>query len=339
MTDSRPLAIFGDWHGDVGFAIDAIRSAALANVRTMVHVGDLGLDWPGAFRGRFEARLTKHLTARGITLLASPGNHDNWRTILQLPVEADGLATWRPNIRILPRGGRTRIAGLTVGGLGGAFSVDFAHRTEGKSWWADEEPTTEEAQQLVAGGPVDILITHDAPNGVPMRGDFHLSREIEERAGRTRLLLREVIDALEPANVFCGHWHQRTIHAIDHPSGRTTRVDVLADENSRAGNAVLVWPDDPLRIEPLIIRGAQSPVPVVWSFSRAAILRSSGCWPGRRTEQGTPARGPGPAIWKRRGQASCASWTDVWRRTTHGGICPAPSALNPARLLPRSELH
>jgi hypothetical protein len=171
-------------------------------------------------------------------------------------MEADGLAPWRPNIRVLPRGGRTRIEGLVVGGIGGAFSVDFEHRTEGKSWCADEEPTAEEAQQLVAGGPVDILITHDAPAGVPRRGEFDLSPEIEDRAGRTRILLREVIDSLEPANVFCGHWHQRKIHEVDHPSGKTSRVDVLADEKSRAGNAVLVWPGDPVRIEPLIVRGA-----------------------------------------------------------------------------------
>jgi hypothetical protein len=88
VTETRPLALFGDWHGDVGFAIDAIRSAAGANVRTMVHVGDLGLDWPGAFRGRFEARLTKHLAAKGITLVVSPGNHDNWDT--------SSSCLWRP---------------------------------------------------------------------------------------------------------------------------------------------------------------------------------------------------------------------------------------------------
>jgi hypothetical protein len=43
---------------------------------------------------------------------------------------------------------------------------------------------------------------------------------------------------------------------IVHPSGRVTRVDVLASEQSKMGNGVLVYPGEPpLRIEPLFIRG------------------------------------------------------------------------------------
>lgn len=167
-----------------------------------------------------------------------------------------GLATFRGNIRVLPRGGRTTIGGLVVGGLGGAFSVDKARRREGKDWWANEEPTAEEAQKLIAGGPVDVLITHDAPAGVPVKGDFKLTPDLIERAEQTRVLLREVVDELAPPHVFCSHWHQRRIHQITHPDGRVTRVDVLSMENSREGNGVLVWPGEPpVRIEPLFIRG------------------------------------------------------------------------------------
>ena len=68
MKDHRPLAIFGDWHGDVGFGLDAIRSAAAAGVGTMLHVGDFGLDWPGALRGRyttFSLRCRRETTTTG----------------------------------------------------------------------------------------------------------------------------------------------------------------------------------------------------------------------------------------------------------------------------------
>lgn len=193
-----------------------------------------------------------------MTLIVSGGNHDNWETLESLPVESDGLAIFRSNIRVLPRAGRTQIEGLVVGALGGAFSVDYEHRTEGKDWWSSEEPTAEEAQKLIAGGPIDILITHDAPGGVPLKGDFELPRELTARADLTRILLREVVDYLAPANVFCGHWHQRRIHELGHADGRVSRIDVLNKENSREGNAVLVWPGEaPLRIEPLSIRGPQ----------------------------------------------------------------------------------
>lgn len=253
----EPFAVAGDWHGNLGWAIMAIRSAAREGVRTILHVGDFGFDWPGPKRARYEERLNKYLLQFGIILVVSGGNHDNWETLKKLPVEQDGLAIFRSNIRVLPRGGRTELGGLIIGGLGGAFSVDYGHRTQGKDWWGDEEPTPEEAQRLIARGPVDVLITHDAPTGVPLAGDFQLPPELIARADRTRHLLREVVDALAPPHVFCGHWHQRRIHELVHSDGRISRVDVLNKENSRVGNAVLVWPGEvPLHIEPLSIRGS-----------------------------------------------------------------------------------
>lgn len=252
----RPLVVAGDWHGDLGWAIMVIRSAARDGVSTMLHVGDFGLDWPGAKRGRYETRLNKYLLEFGMTLVVSGGNHDNWETLEKLPMEADGLATFRSNIRVLPRGGRTQIQGLVVGALGGAFSVDQEHRREGKDWWSNEEPTQEEADKLIAAGSLHVLITHDAPAGVPLKADYELPPETSSRAEQTRVLLREVVDSLAPAHVFCGHWHQRQIHELAHPDGRISRIDVLNKEYSREGNAVLVWPGEtPLRIEPLSIRG------------------------------------------------------------------------------------
>lgn len=257
-SNRAPFVVAGDWHGNQGWAITAIQSAARAGARTILHVGDFGLDWPGAKRGRYEAKLNKYLLEFGLTLVVSGGNHDNWETLESLPVEADGLATFRSNIRVLPRGGRTRIGALVVGALGGAFSVDYEHRREGKDWWRNEEPTPEDARRLIAGGPVDILITHEAPAGVPLKSDFELSPEVRSRAEQTRVLLRVVVNAIAPAHVFCGHWHQRRIHELSHPDGRISRVDVLNKEYSREGNAVLVWPEAvPLRIEPLFIRGNQ----------------------------------------------------------------------------------
>jgi NAD(P)-dependent dehydrogenase (short-subunit alcohol dehydrogenase family) len=109
---------------------------------------------------------------------------------------------------------------------------------------------------LIAGGPVDVLITHDAPAGVPLKSELRLPPDVVSRADRTRALLRDVVDVLAPPHVFCGHWHQRRIQELTHPDGRVSRVDVLDKEYSREGNAVLVWPGQaPLRIEPLFIRG------------------------------------------------------------------------------------
>lgn len=244
MTDSTskpPLAMVGDWHGNQGWGQTVIKAAAREGVEVICHVGDFGLDFPGMKRGRYEDRLNRLLVDLGITLVCSPGNHDNLSDgISRLETQEDGLLAWRSNIRVLPKGGRTNIGGLTVGGLGGAYSVDQTWRREGKDWWADEEPTAEQAGQLIAGGSLDILLTHDAPAGVQVRSDFALDADISARAEHTRNLLLDVIRKLQPPNVFCGHWHQRLTHEITHPGGRLTRVDVLDMEHSREGNAVLV---------------------------------------------------------------------------------------------------
>ena len=78
------------------------------------------------------------------------------------------------------------IGGLTVGALGGAYSVDQEYRTAGKDWWPNEEPTTSEARKLMNGGPVDVLITHDVPAGVTVEPMFVLPAEIRTKADCTR---------------------------------------------------------------------------------------------------------------------------------------------------------
>lgn len=254
MQSARPIAVFGDWHGDLGWAIAAVRSAAREGACTALHVGDFGLDWPGPKRGRYEAKLNAYLADLDLKVTLSVGNHDNHDYASALPVDEDGTASVRSNIRLLPRGGRTVIEGLVVGALGGAFSVDYEHRTEGKNWWASEEPTPEEAQRLIDGGPLDLLITHDAPAGVPLKGDFELRPELVQKANVTRELIRQVVDTLAVPQVFCGHWHQRRIHELVGETQEITRVDVLNMEHSKNGNGVLVWPSQPpLRIEPLHI--------------------------------------------------------------------------------------
>ncbi|HEY8701125.1 MAG TPA: hypothetical protein VIM08_09240 [Arthrobacter sp.] len=281
---SAPWAVFGDWHGHLGMGLAAIRPASDQGVSTLIHVCDFGLDWPGAERGRYEKKLNTLLLEREAVLIVSPGNHDHIAVVNLLDVQEDGLISWRSNIKVLPKGGRTVVGGLRVGGLGGAFSVDRTWRREGKDLWADEEePTAEQAERLIAGGDLDVLITHDVPAGVQMKAGLDLPPEIIAQADRTRIRLRESVDRLVPHHAFCGHWHQRVISEIAHPDGHVTRVDVLASEQSKAGNGVLVYPGQPpLRIEPLIISAYRSARP---HPSRPTVTKGTGPEVGRAPMQ------------------------------------------------------
>lgn len=259
MTQApKPIAVAGDWHGDVPWMRAVVDAASASGAELILHVGDLAVLWPGRDKGKFDRRLEQRLTLRDMYLVFIDGNHDNHHDLRALPLDDDGMATVRPRIRYLPRGSRFTYMGLTIGGLGGAYSVDREWRTEGKDWWPEEDVTDEDVDRLVHGGPVDILLTHDAPQGVKVRIDSSLPSDVWVASLATRVRLRRAVDALEPSNVFAGHWHQRVVDMIEHTNGRQTRVDVLDMNSSRDGNAVLVWEGDrALRIEPLRIGGAK----------------------------------------------------------------------------------
>lgn len=42
------------------------------------------------------------------------------------------------------------------------MSVDREYRTEGRDWWPNEAPTDGDADLAIQGGPVDLMISHDA---------------------------------------------------------------------------------------------------------------------------------------------------------------------------------
>lgn len=256
--NAGPVAVAGDWHGDLQWARQVIRVAHAAGAKTILQVGDLGVLWPGAGKGRWDAKLDRYLDGFDMELIFIDGNHDSHQDLRALTIEADGLARVRPRIKYLPRGGRTVVHGMTLGGLGGAFSVDYNWRKRGVSWWPGiEEVEPHDIARLVAGGPIDLLLTHDVPAAVPMLSDLALPDDTIARAQVSRDLLQQAVEALRPPNVFSGHWHVRKTELIWHPNGDETRVDVLDMDGSRTGNAVLVWPGDPLRIEPIMVGGAE----------------------------------------------------------------------------------
>jgi hypothetical protein len=49
--------------------------------------------------------------------------------------------------------------------FGGAASVDYEDRTENRDWWATEAPSDRDVAQAIAGGRVDVLLTHETVDG------------------------------------------------------------------------------------------------------------------------------------------------------------------------------
>jgi len=120
-----------------------------------------------------------------------PGNHDNFNVVEACP-------------NYLGRFGNTSINGLSFFFICGAYSIDQWARTEGRSWWRDEELSYEESSRCltkyVAHQP-DVVVSHDCP-GIVSAMMFNKTDRT-----RTRQLLGEMFARWKPRYWLFGHWH------------------------------------------------------------------------------------------------------------------------------------
>lgn len=97
--------------------------------------------------------------------------------------------------------------------IGGAWSIDFAGRTPGKSWWPDEEVDDDTFNKLFSDVLVKkpkIIVTHDAPSQatLPMfidAGDSLFGGKLY--SNRTNTWLTRIFENYKPEVWLYGHWH------------------------------------------------------------------------------------------------------------------------------------
>jgi Icc-related predicted phosphoesterase len=107
--------------------------------------------------------------------------------------------------------------------------------------------TPEQAKRAIAGGPADVLLSHDAPVGaLPQAtayGPVKLMPGVQQSAG----LVREVAEATKPKLLLHGHWHQ--FQQVRLP-GQETEVIGLSCEDTRRSWMVLDLPGLAITHEP-----------------------------------------------------------------------------------------
>jgi len=208
--DGEPdrIVVAGDWHGDAEWAAHVIEMAdgALEGdpSKTIVHCGDFGV-WPGPAGTAYLNRVIGACFAYGMRLLFVDGNHEDFTQLEDLRVHDGQIVNW------LPRGCRWTWHGRTWLALGGGVSLDRAIRTEGKTWWPQEEITPEQAAKVIVDGGADVMVTHDAPSGVrhtfPPPPAFWDARDLA-RNDAHRERLQRVVDAVKPSHLMHGHLHR-----------------------------------------------------------------------------------------------------------------------------------
>lgn len=209
LPDER-VAVCGDWHNNIGWVRTIARAlpALAPGITTILQLGDWGMK-PSVLDSEF---MDTDIDAVIVTL----GNHEQWGQITPAlerhpgsSVRVSGM-TW-----LLARPARLTIGGRNVLSLGGAASVDRYSRIEGLTWWPDEAITDDHVAEAVAGGPADVMLTHESPAGTPVRAVREMLRTnpwgfpeealVDSAASRSRVT--EVWDAVRSELLVHGHMH------------------------------------------------------------------------------------------------------------------------------------
>ncbi|WP_334147228.1 metallophosphoesterase family protein [Microbacterium sp.] len=209
LPDQR-VAVVGDIHGNFRW-LDIVARAVQTlapDVSTMLQLGDWAMD-PDA--------TDEALDGTGIErIYVTLGNHEQWGQLSPLLDAHPGAAirvsdmTW-----ILPRPARLTVGGRDVLSLGGAVSVDRAWRQEGVSYWKDEEITSEHVKAAIAGGPADLMLTHEPPAGTPVRAvqeilrtnPFGFPDDALRDSANSRARVAKVWNIVYPELLIHGHLH------------------------------------------------------------------------------------------------------------------------------------
>lgn len=229
------IFMLGDLHGDAGWVKFAYRHAVQFECDVIMQLGDFGY-WehqPGGAEYLDFCQMKAEET--GIDFWWIDGNHENFDWLYDYPLDNHGRRPIRPNVIHVPRGHTWEWDGIKFLAFGGSYSVDRWRRELGFSYWEQEMPTIRDVEAARAVGKVDVMITHDVPDGTdlaPLLGPswkVHADKPIE--CGETRRRIREVWDVAQPHWLFHGHYHQRADSLLGY-----TRIVGLSNEQTGSGS-------------------------------------------------------------------------------------------------------
>jgi hypothetical protein len=232
------IAVAGDWHARSLWATKAVRHAAEAGIKTILHVGDFGI-FQFKYAEDYLDSVERAAAASDIVIWVTDGNHeDHELRLAYADLFGDQPAQIRPHIWLFPRGYRWTHANRSFISFGGAPSISRPKL----SWWPEEMITEHDVARAIIGGRADVMISHDAPMpatravdqvrstnplGIPMNvlGYANLGAERLTRA----------YEGVSPGLLFHGHHHVKD--SIRFPDGR--RIFSLGKDSDDGNVAIL----------------------------------------------------------------------------------------------------
>lgn len=242
------IGLVGDLHGNVNWAQGILQRLASLGIKHVFQVGDFGI-WPGLEGADYLRRVTSTVRRLGLCLWIIPGNHEDYSQITdpddpegglerQILAEGDG---WE--VALLPRGYAWELGGRTFVALGGAPSIDFEMRKEGRSWWPEEMIRPSDIERLHRSAGADIMLCHDAPDGGTLQvqriidtpaSQSMWSKEGLSYAAKGRMLMNHAYNVVKPKMFVHGHYH-----VPDMREGEDTTWISLGPDGQRFNTAIL----------------------------------------------------------------------------------------------------
>lgn len=214
MNETR-VVLLGDTHSDLDafeYAIEVV--AAEHGIKTIYQLGDFGY----LLRDSWLDLLEEMLVKAGVQLSFLLGNHDAY-SVSDVWEEGKDLTkpfNIRPHLTYLPRGCTWEFGGMTLMALGGAASIDRAHRVEGVSWWGGEEITYADVERCLSyEGKVDILLSHDMTTAAFEEMRDMTGLRLLPIGDGCRKALQGVVEHHRPSLLCHGHYHWLWSSVVD----------------------------------------------------------------------------------------------------------------------------
>ena len=182
--------IIGDVHG-LKNDLTALLHNLPEDITSAIQVGDMGVGFGQS--DYWNESLDSMLLAANARFIR--GNHDN-------PAMCKTLSSFIPD----------GLVENDVMFIGGAWSIDCAWRTEGINWWADEELSYAEFEQVISTYSVakpKVMVTHDCPYEISKELFIDTGRAFSTKhyATRTSMAFSAMLTLHKPELWVFGHWH------------------------------------------------------------------------------------------------------------------------------------
>lgn len=206
------IYLTGDTHANVRRLL-IIDDSEMTKDDIVIVLGDFGVIWEKD--SQMTDTVLELLSEKNFTLAFLDGNHENFPEIARLEKET----YWNGGkIGLLPygiihllRGEIYNINGRIIGVCGGANSIDLWHRTEGISWWREEEITDNDIDNFMAAAnkynnKIDMMLSHDAPASmIPIIKLY--SGVNDGDISDSQIQLEKINQEINIDKWYFGHWH------------------------------------------------------------------------------------------------------------------------------------